>query len=418
MIYYVLILFYLCTPILFAAQSPKVLVGIDNLFQENHRKILKGKKIGLISNQTAINSKLQSTLKVLEDNATKYGYSVEALFVPEHGLNGAAYAGESIEDKTQLGTIPTFSLHGKTRRPTEQMLQNINLLVYDIQDIGSRSYTYVNTLFYAMEEAAKKKITVLVLDRPNPINGMTIDGPMLDEKWRSFVGYVNVPYCHGMTVGELAQFFNEEYKIGCQLQVVPMKGWTRHMSFADTGLTWIPSSPNIPEASTALFYPTTGLIGELGIVNIGVGYTLPFKIIGAPWIKADSFSKNLNDQHFPGVHFEPFHYRPFYGKFANQNCQGALIVITNPIIYKPVTTQYMILGILKNLYPTEFKNALGKSKVHKAMFDKVNGSDEIYRIITETLHIVWPLREFHLKEREHFKEIRQKYLYPGYKSGV
>jgi uncharacterized protein YbbC (DUF1343 family) len=406
------ILFYFS--LTFGDQAPKVRVGSESLFNKEYSGLLKGKKIGLITNHTAINSRMQMTWKILEQNAAKYDYSLVALFAPEHGLQGEAYAGEMIDGESDFNGIPVYSLHGITRRPTEKMLKNIDLLIYDIQDIGSRSYTYISTLFFAMEEASKQSIPVLVLDRPNPINGIMIDGPMLEEKWRSFVGYVNVPYCHGMTIGELAQFFNSEYKIGCKLQVIPMQGWNRRMSFSDTGLVWIPPSPNIPESSTALFYPTTGFLGELGIVNIGIGYTLPFKIVGAPWIDANQFSQSLNKQKFPGVYFEPFHYRPFYGKFAKQNCQGVLIVVTNPQIFQPVTTQYMIFGILKSLYSKEFKKGLDLAKVNKEMFDKVNGSDEIYRIMKETLHIVWPLKSFHFKEREKFKDLRQKYLHPDY----
>lgn len=395
--------------ILFAAQA-KVSVGIDRLFQEEYSFLLFGKKIGLICNQTSLNSNLEPTLSVLNTYSLKYGYSVTALFVPEHGFHGLNYAGEHVKDKILKNAIPMFSLHGKTRRPTEEMLKKVNLLIYDIQDIGSRSYTYITTLFYVMEEAAKHGIPVLVLDRPNPINGTLIDGPMLEEKWRSFVGYVNVPYCHGMTVGELAKFFNEEYKVRCKLNVVPMRGWRRSMSFSDTGLVWIPPSPNIPEATTALFYPTTGLLGELGFVSIGIGYTLPFKVVGAPWIDAGAFCQKLNAQKFPGVHFLPFHYRPFYGKFANEDCQGVFIVITNPKVFQPVTTQYMVMGILKNLYPQQFKKMLERVKTGNTLFDKVNGGDGIYRIMAEIPHIVWPLKAYHAKERALFKEKRKKYL--------
>jgi uncharacterized protein YbbC (DUF1343 family) len=255
---------------------------------------------------------------------------------------------------------------------------------------------------------------MIVLDRPNPINGLIVDGPMMEEKWRSILGYINVPYCHGMTVGELAQFFNGEYKIGCDLHVVPMQGWKRSMSFSDTGLAWIPTSPYIPEATTALYYPTTGILGMLGLVNTGIGYTLPFKVVGAPWINAENFSKALNNQKFAGVHFEPFHYRPFYGKFAHEECHGVLIVITHPKIYQPVTTQFLIIGILKSLYPKEFKTAIASVQENKEIFNKINGSEEIYRILNELPHVVWPLKIFHRKEKEDFVRVRQKYLIRGY----
>jgi uncharacterized protein YbbC (DUF1343 family) len=412
--FFYIIFFLLFLPVIGEAK-PKVQVGSEVLFSTPYAEILTGKKIGLVTNHTAVSSSMQLTLELLHKHSKQYKYSVTALFAPEHGIQGFAYAGETIEDQSSLNGLPIYSLHGKTRRPTELMLHDIDLLIYDIQDIGSRSYTYITTLFYVIEAAAKANIPVLVLDRPNPINGITIDGPMLNEDLRSFVGYVNVPYCHGMTVGELAQFFNKEYKIGCNVQVIPMKGWKRSMSFKDTGLHWIPTSPNIPESSTAYFYPTTGFLGELGIVNIGIGYTLPFKVVGAPWINAKKFAQALNSQKPSGVHFEPFYYRPFYGKFAGQDCQGIFIVITDPKIYKPVTTQYLIIGILKSLYSNEFKQALTLAKGSFEIFNKVNGTPEVLQIIQEQPYIAWPLKLLHQKQRDNFKQLRLQYLIPDYK---
>lgn len=390
--------------------TPKVTVGVDILFTEDYADILRGKKVGLITNHTAVNRQLIPTHEVLKKNAQKYGYKFIVLFAPEHGITGAGYESEQMKDAKDTDGIPIYNLHGKTQRPTKEMLKQVDLLIYDIQDIGSRSYTYITTLFYAMEEAAKYDIPVAVLDRPNPLNGIVIDGPMLEDKWRSIVGYINVPYCHGMTIGELAQFFNEEYKVGCKLQVIPMKGWEREMSFQDTGLTWIPTSPHIPESTTPFFYPTTGLLGELQMVSIGVGYTLPFKIVGAPWIDADTFAAKLNAQHFPGVIFMPFHFRPFYGRFVREDCHGVQIVITDKLTYQPVSTQYLIIGILKSLYPAKFNEALAATKSRKEMFCKVNGTEEVYRLMAETNYVVWKLRTLHQKEREAFIKLRRKYL--------
>lgn len=224
----------------------KVELGVDVFFKDGIYKELKGKRVGLVTNHTGVNSQLQSTIDLFQNNAP--GVKLVALFAPEHGINGQAYAWERVEDKKSAPGIPIYSLHGDTRRPTAKMLDGIDVLVYDIQDIGCRSYTYTTTLFYVMEEAAKRNIPVIVLDRPNPINGVIVDCPMLEEKWRSFIGYINVPYCHGMTIGELARFFNEKYEIGCKLKVVLMKGWKRSMSYKDTGLQWVPTSPHIPEA--------------------------------------------------------------------------------------------------------------------------------------------------------------------------
>jgi uncharacterized protein YbbC (DUF1343 family) len=391
-----------------------VQVGSEHLFSSEYVSLLRGKKIGLITNHTAIDAHGQSTIALLKKNATAYGYTVKALFAPEHGLLGVQYADETVAHATDSDGVPIYSLHGSTRRPTPTMLKGIDVLIYDIQDIGSRSYTYCSTLFYAMEEAAKARLPVIVLDRPNPLGGNLVDGPMLEDKWRSFVGYVNVPYCHGLTIGELAHYFNGEYKIGCQLTVVPMKGWKRYMTFADTGLTWIPTSPHVPEAQTAFYYPTTGLIGELQLVNIGIGYSLPFKVVGAPWIDADTFAHQLNAQHFPGVYFHPFHYRPFFGRFSGQTCQGVLIVITDPQAYLPVTTQYLLIGMLKSLYPQPFQQALQSSSQRQEMFNKVNGTAEVYRILKEEKYITWKLRSLHQKERDAYLEKRRSYLISAY----
>ena len=397
-------------------QASQVTVGAEQLFTQKYAPILSGKRIGLITNHTAVSKKMESTIDLLKKHRKTYNYTLVALFAPEHGITGSQHASEHVEDEKDNEGIPIYSLHGKTRRPTSQMLKKIDLLIYDIQDIGSRSYTYVTTLFYVMEEAAKLNIPIVVLDRPNPINGLVIDGPMLEEEWRSIVGYINVPYVHGMTVGELARFFNAEYKINAALTVIPMKGWARAMSFHDTGLPWVPTSPNIPEPTTAFYYPITGLLGELQIVNIGVGYTMPFKLIGAPWINAKQFADKLNEQKFPGIYFKPFYFKPFYGRFKHEECEGVLIVVTNPLVYKPVATQYLIVGILKGLYPNQFQQALNESTHRKDMFCKVNGNAEVYRIISEMSNIVWKLRELHETERQSFAQLRKKYLIPDYKN--
>jgi len=389
-------------------------VGIDRLMEEEFLFLLKGKRIGLIANHTSINNSLQSTAEVLKSKAAANGYSLVALFAPEHGFTGAAYAYQSVDEAKDHDNVPIYSLYGKTERPTDQMLKNIDLLIFDIQDIGTRSYTYIATMFYAMEEAAKHNIAFMVLDRPNPINGLIVDGPLLEDNWRSSLGYVNVPYCHGMTVGELARFFNEQYDIQCQLEVIPMKGWQRWMTFTDTGLTWIPTSPYIPEPDTPFFYPTTGILGELRFINIGIGYTLPFKLVGAPWIDAKHFAEHLNAQKFPGVHFRPFYYTPVYGRFAKENCQGVFIVVTDEAKFKPVSTQYLLLGMLKSLYPEKFNEAIVAAKKRKETICKLNGTEQIYHLIVNEKYISWKLCEVHAKEREAFIKLRKRYLINDY----
>ncbi|MDN3507502.1 MAG: DUF1343 domain-containing protein, partial [Simkaniaceae bacterium] len=337
-------------------------------------------------------------------------FQLKTLFTPEHGLNGNAYASEKIKDE-KLGSRPVYSLHGETRRPTEKMLEGLDLLIYDIQDVGVRSYTYATTLFYAMEEAAKKKIPLLVFDRPNPINGKLIDGPMLDEKWRSFIGYIDTPYCHGMTIGELAAFFNAEYKIGCDLKVIKMQGWKREMTFADTKLRWVPTSPHIPEADTPLFYATTGMLGELGIVNIGIGYTLPFKVVGASFIDAEKYAELLNTQKLPGVHFLPFHYRPFYGSYKGVDCHGVLIQVTDRATYHPLDAQFALIGILKSLYPDQVRAALSKiSKTRRDLFCKASGNASILEKLEKEKYLTWKLIGYQKDARLKFSEKRAKYL--------
>jgi len=385
-------------------------LGIDVFLTEGHHKSLKEKRIGLVTNQTGVNRDLVPTGKLLRDHL-----KLVALFSPEHGLNGNGYAWEKIADGKSHDEIPIYSLHGSTRRPTSEMLKEIDVLIYDIQDIGVRSYTYATTLFYVMEEAAKRKIPVIVLDRPNPINGLVVDGSMLEKSWRSYIGYINVPYCHGMTIGELARFFNGEYNIGCQLKVVPMKGWKRRMSFKDTGLEWIPTSPHIPEADTPLFYASTGILGELDIVNHGVGYTLPFKVVGAPWIDAEEFATKLNQQRLPGVKFLPFHYRPFYGSLKGQDCHGVLIRITDKLKYRPLSVQYLLLGMLKSLYPQQVRTCLDDiSKTKKNLFCKANGNSEILRLMNEEQYAAWKMISYQKEERNDFQKVREKYLISQY----
>jgi uncharacterized protein YbbC (DUF1343 family) len=389
---------------------PAVLPGVDVFFDDYRYEALRGKRIGLIANQTSVDWKMRPTLQRFLEHAPVL--EVVALFSPEHGLQGQNYSDVFIKHE-KWGKLPVYSLFGHTRRPTTDMLKNIDVLVYDIQCVGSRAYTFPTTLFYAMEEAAKKGIEVFVLDRPNPINGVTIDGPMLDEKWRSFIGYVNVPYCHGMTIGELARLFNGEYRIGCKLSVIPMRGWKRTMSYADTKLAWIPPSPNIPEADTPLFYPTTGMLSGLKLFNIGVGFTLPFKIVGSPWIRAAQFAQKLNEQKLPGVHFVPFYFKPFYGLYKGEDCQGVLIRITDSARYRPIATQYALLGVSKSMYPKEFEKRLPKASSLN-LFHQANGTEAVFRILTEEKYATWKLIEFQQAERKAFAELRKKYLLPNY----
>ena len=391
--------------------SAKVEVGLDRVFLGGAHPSIQGKRVGLLTNHTAVD---RNGVAAMDRFQSRKDCKLVALFAPEHGLYGQQHASEKIKD-AKRGDVPVFSLYGSNRRPTEAQLKGIDVVVVDIQDIGVRSYTYASSLFYMMEEAAKKDIGIIVLDRPNPINGLTVDGPMLHPKWRSFIGYINVPYIHGMTVGELAQFFNMEYKIGAKLTVIPMKGWTRGMDFKETGLHWIPTSPNIPESDTPLFYATTGLLGELRLCNIGVGYTLPFKLVGAPWMDAQQLTKHLNSQGLSGVRFVPIYFKPFSGSMAQLDCQGSLIQVVDKKTYKPFEIQGVLIGAIKSLYPQKFKEVMSHiGKSEKDLFCKAVGSEEPLQFLKEEKLIGWQIAEFQRAERELFMEKRKNYLRPEY----
>ncbi len=388
----------------------QVELGVDRFFALDGENVLREKRVGLVTNHTGITRGFKSTAELFYEKT-----NLVALFSPEHGINGKAYAFEIVKHEKSRQNLPVYSLHGKTRRPTEEMLKELDVLVYDIQDIGVRGYTYATTLFYVMEEAAKRGIGVIVLDRPNPMGGVIVDGTMLDDKWRSYIGYVNVPYCHGMTIGELASYFNHEYEVGCNLTVIPMKGWKRSMSFADTGLAWIPTSPHIPESDTPYYNATTGILGELDLVNIGIGYTLPFKVVGATWIDAQQFASKLNEQNLLGVHFSPFHYRPFYGSYKGKDCHGVLIKITDLAHYRPITVQCLIMGILNSLYPKNVKESLRKmSQEKKDLFCKAIGNDEFLKLLGNEKYITWKLINYGKDERAQFRNTRSKYLRAEY----
>ena len=390
-----------------------VTVGVDVFFEDGHDLVLKDKSVGLVTNHTGMNRDHLLTSDLFKNKSFK----LKALFSPEHGLKGLAYAAEKVAHTKDMGGVPVYSLHGETRRPTEEMLKGLDTIVYDIQDIGVRAYTYATTLFYIMEEASKRNIEVVVLDRPNPMGGLVVDGPMLEDAFRSYIGYVNVAYCHGMTIGELARFFNEEYHLKCKLKVVPMKGWKRSMIFAETGLKWMPPSPHVPEPDTPFFSASTGILGEIELVNIGIGYTLPFKVVGAAWIDADVFAEALNKQKLPGVNFTPFHYRPFYGSYKGIDCHGVLIVITEPLKYKPLSVQFALLGILKSLYPREFEKKISTiSAAKKRLFCLASGSDKILSMLEKEKYVTWKLLEFDKDKREDFLKKRQKYLRVEYET--
>lgn len=390
------------------AKAPKVLTGIDMLERQNF-KPLQGKRIGLITNPTGVNRYLKSTIDILHDAPN---IQLVALYGPEHGVRGDIYAGAKVQDQKDEKTgLPIFSLYGKTRKATKEMLRGIDALVYDIQDIGSRSFTFISTMGLAMEAAAENGIEFIVLDRPNPLGGLHVEGNVVEDDCVSFVSQFRIPYIYGLTCGELAKMLNGERMLAngvqCKLTVIKMKGWKRKMTFADTGLPWIASSPHIPQALTAWYYPTTGIVGELGYLSIGGGYTLPFQLFAASWIDAEELANAMNAQQMPGVTFRPIHLRPFYSTGKGEQLQGIQIHITNYKTVQLTPIQFVLMQEIARLYP-EHSVMEHANQQRFSMFDKVCGSKQIRQRFM--LRNQWSdIESYWNKDVKPFKILSKKY---------
>jgi uncharacterized protein YbbC (DUF1343 family) len=388
---------------------PVVRTGIDVLV-ENNFSILKGKRVGLITNPTGVTTGLVSAVDVF---AHSDQMTLVALFGPEHGVRGDASAGSRIDSYIDSATgIPVYSLYGKTTKPTAEMLKGIDVLVYDIQDIGVRSYTYINTMAKAMAAAAEHGIEFVILDRPNPLTGNTIEGNVLDTKFKSFVGMFPIPYVYGMTCGELATMLNNEGWLEgrrkCKLTVVTMQGWKRSMWWEDTGLQWVPTSPHIPNAATALFCAATGIIGELDGLSVGVGYTLPFQLVGATWIDAAQLAQELNGKNIPGVYFRPIIYTPFYGAMQGKQVNGVQIYLLDRSEVNLVSLQLYIVQMINELYPARDVFVHSDSSRIK-MFDNVMGTDAVRIALEKKVPAAVIIADWK-KEVDAFVPLRNKYL--------
>ena len=390
------------------AISQAVKPGIEVL-RDNGFAQLKGKRVGLITNPTGVDNHLKSTIDILSEAPE---VNLVALFAPEHGVRGDQVAGAMIANEVDKKTgIPVYSLHGKTKKPTPAMLKDIDILVYDIQDIGCRSYTFISTLGLAMEAAAENGKQFMVLDRPNPLGGNKVEGPIVEPGFTSFVSQYPVPYLYGLTPGEFAQFLNNEGKLKggakADLSVVAMKGWKRSMTFGDTGMPWVLPSPHIPYPYTALLYPSTGILGELNFVSIGVGYTMPFGVVGAPWINPMDLATALNDAAIPGVEFRPISYTPFYGFLKGEHLGGVQIYIRDEAVAPLTLIQFYVMEQLTKLYPSH-KPFAGATASRLNMFDKVCGSDQVRKLFTKAYSVA-DMKAFWEKDAEKFKTATEKY---------
>ncbi|MDY6862997.1 MAG: DUF1343 domain-containing protein [Thermodesulfobacteriota bacterium] len=330
----------------------KVRLGIEKLL-EKPPLWLKGKRIGLLVNQASVDSRLQYTHQLV---AQLFPESLKALFSPQHGLFGDKQDNmkESPDFIHPQLKIPVFSLYGKTRIPTSDMFNEIDVLIIDIQDVGTRVYTFISTMAHCLKSACQYNKRVIVLDRPNPIGGIMMEGNLLKEKFRSFVGIFPLPIRHGMTVAELACLFNHFYKIGCDLEIIPMEGWKRRMFFADTGLTWVPPSPNMPGPETAMVYPGQVLMEGTNISE-GRGTTRPFEIFGAPFIDPFHLKKTIHSKGLKGFSLRELFFQPTFNKWEGEVCGGLQIHITDRKLYKPYFTTLTIIQAIISLYSGQFQ---------------------------------------------------------------
>ena len=393
--------------------EPVVKTGVEVLRDRGFEGLV-GRKVGLVTNPSGVDRNLNSTIDILY-NAP--GVELVALYGPEHGVRGDVYAGGKVSDTVDEATgLPVYSLYGSTRKPTPEMLEGIDVMVYDIQDVGARSYTFISTLGLVMEACAEKGIEVMVLDRPNPLGGNKIEGCYVEQPFNSFVSQYRIPYIYGLTVGELAQLINEEGlnrgQLGdhapskCRLTVVPMEGWTRDMLYEDTGLPWVLPSPNIPFRDSPKYYVSSGICGELyGFLNIGVGYTLPFQVFGATWIDPVALKAKLESYRLPGISFRTIYYQPISGTLKGQLVAGVQFFFTDYDKARLTELQFHVMQALAEIYPDKkaFDVADGIG-----LFDKVCGTDYVREVFSKGYNFA-DIKEYWRKDEKSFRALAQKY---------
>jgi uncharacterized protein YbbC (DUF1343 family) len=348
------------------ANQPQVIPGIEVLLSEQ-LALIGGKRVGLITNHTGVDRRLRHDIDLL---VAAPGVKLIALFSPEHGVRGAAQAGEKVRSTIDAKTgVPVHSLYGETRRPTPEMLKGLDVLLYDIQDIGSRFYTYISTLGECMQAAADRKIPFIVLDRPNPLGGEITEGPVLDLTFRSFVGSFAIPVRYGLTAGELAGWIKTNLKLDLALSVVKMKHWTRTQWYEETNLVWVPPSPNIPTMASAVVYPGMCLIEGTNLSE-GRGTTTPFEIVGASWVDGIKLAEQLQTQKLPGVLFRPVTFTPTLSKFSGEVCQGVQLHVADRKSFRPLLTALTVIEEIRRSYPGQFQ-------FKNSHFDRLAGTDAV-----------------------------------------
>jgi uncharacterized protein YbbC (DUF1343 family) len=376
------------------AAAAQTLAGTDVLEAQKFAPLV-GKRVGLITNQTGIDRNRRSTIDLL---AHAPGVKLVALFSPEHGIRGTL--DERVSSMTDEATgLPVYSLYGETERPTDAMLAGLDVLVFDVQDAGVRFYTYITTMGYAMEAAAAHHVAFYVLDRPDPLGGERIEGPMLDRERTNFVGYFPMPVRMAMTLGEMAQMINAEKKVGCDLHIIRMKNWQRRFYFSDAGLPWVNPSPNLRSPEAGILYPGLEIL-QAGGVSVGRGTPRPFELLGAPWIRAEEFAAYLNRRAIPGVRFEPQKFTPDSGLYKNELCEGERVVLSDRNELQTMRMGIEIASALGKLYPGKFDAAKMIELVGNAATVKqiLEGEDPIPIVASWNMDL------------EAFRKMRAKYL--------
>lgn len=392
---------------------PKIKTGLEVLRDMDFQP-LQGKRVGLVTNPSGVDHNLKSTIEILHEAPQ---VNLVALYGPEHGVRGDVYAGGHVADYTDPQTgLPVYSLYGPTRKPTAKMLEGIDVMVYDIQDVGARCYTFISTLGLVMEACAALDIEVMVLDRPNPLGGQKIEGCYVEQPFNSFVSQYRIPFVYGLTPGELATLINEEglnrgqqgnqKAVKCRLEVIPMQGWTRDMTYEDTGLPWVLPSPNIPFSYTPVNYASSGLCGEIyNYLQVGVSYTLPFQVFAATWIEPSALLSELQTYSLPGVAFRPIHYRPFAGAQAGKLVAGVQVFFTDYKAARLTEVQFYVMQALAKLYPDHLP--FGPNE-NIGLFNKVCGTDFIKNAFSKN-YLVSDILDYWRKDEEEFRSLSQRY---------
>jgi len=387
------------------APQDAFLLGIDN-FTQNYTHLVQGKRVGLLTNPTGVNRDMQSTSDILFKHPA---VNLVAFYGPEHGIRGSAYPGDEVSDMIDSKTgLPMYSLYGADthRKSTPEMLENVDIIIIDLQDIGLRAYTFIYTMADVMKSAQEFDKKIIVLDRPNPIGGIYVEGNIIEKGFFSGIGRYPIPYIHGMTIAELAKLFNEEFGIACDLEVVPMRSWYRSMYWDETNLSWVPTSQHLPHWETILYLGATGPFGELHTLLPGVGYTSPFEIVGAPWIDGELFAEKLNSLNLPGVHFRPLHFKPYYSYYAGQMCQGVQLHIRKMRKFKAYLTGLHIMQTHIELFPDQ--DLFAKSD-RVDSFNKAVGTDKIMHMLKNKVAVT-EIENSWQNELNEFLTIRSIYL--------